>query len=166
MFFWKQYTVCETALMITAFSKRVWAESELEPWRGCSPRLGPRLQTGSLMMILKKKEKAHVQINVYPSCHIFLINLNMGYLLSMMSTTEPSARTKAENSRCVSPLADTPTLWDPSHRNALCTKMMSEDLTETGRGWNTALGVIQATWSGPCCRKMAACRRHHALHPL
>ena len=41
------------------------------------------------------------------------------YLLSMMSTTEPSGLMKAENSSCVSRLADTPTLWDPSHRNLL-----------------------------------------------
>lgn len=110
--------VCKLALMISVCSKQVWAKNEPEQWRGCSPQRGPRLQTGSLMVTYKTQTHSSDE---WTSCHLH-IKTHFTYLLSMMSTTEPSGLMKAEYSRSVSWLADTPTLWDPSHRNLLCKK--------------------------------------------
>lgn len=100
-------------LIVSACSKRVWGVSEQELWRGCSPRRGPKLQTGSLMMNCKTQTQLPAWI-----C-LFAQQLFWAYRFRMIRTTEPSGLMKAQCSRSVSWLADTPTLWDPSHRNLL-----------------------------------------------
>lgn len=99
--------------MVSACSKRVWGVSEQELWRGCSPRRGPKLQTGSLMMNCKTQTQLPTWI-----C-LFAQQLFWAYRFRMIRTTEPSGLMKAQCSRSVSWLVDTPTLWDPSHRNLL-----------------------------------------------
>lgn len=115
-------------------------------------------------------KNTHTQKNSsVPVIYMYSNRFNVEYLLSMMSTTEPSGLMKAEYSRSVALLWDTPTLWDPSSRNLLCKMVICVDLVT-----NASLqceyqsckthNKQSSTWSGPCCRRLAACRRRHAWH--
>lgn len=49
----------ENILMVNAYSKRVWGESEQELWRECSPQRDPKLQIGSLTMNCKTQTHSY-----------------------------------------------------------------------------------------------------------
>ena len=58
---WFRWNKRRVVLMISVCSKQVWAMIEPEQWRGSSPQMDPRLQTGSLMKTYKTQ--THTQFS-------------------------------------------------------------------------------------------------------
>jgi len=93
---------------------------------GMKPTMGSHTSNWTTTADLKTHAHTQPQSRMNPytrlsSNYMHVYHMSFPYLFSTMSTTEPSGLMKAENSRAVSSLADTPTLRDPSGRNLLWT---------------------------------------------
>lgn len=152
--------------MISVCSKQVWAVNEPEQWRGCSPPRGPTLQTGSLTTTYKTQ--THSQV-ARISCHYHIKKTNISHtcwvwwaLLSHLVWWRHSIPGLFPDWR-TRPLSETPPTGTYCVKEVVC--VIIEQVKYAIRCEQTSRETQFATWSGPCYRKLAACRRRHAVHP-